>query len=178
MSFNVVIINVLTNLYVYWVVLYDEFMHDHNHLINPHDIKSEKALNAGRAALIIVSILIFSKLMAFLFSGSTSVLSTLTDSVADAMMSLTAFISLRMSLKPADKEHRYGHGKIEGLFALVQSVVIALAGMVVAYTAVKTLFNPVPLTDHMLGIGIMVLSILLSLLLVYIQKKALEETKS
>ena len=153
-------------------------MHDHNHVINPHDIKSEKALNAGRAALIIVSILIFAKCIAFLFSGSASVLSTLTDSIADAMMSLTAFVSLRMSLKPADDEHRYGHGKIEGLFALVQSVVIAMAGAIVAYTAVVHLLNPVPLTDHMLGMGIMVFSIIMSLLLVYIQKRALKETNS
>lgn len=153
-------------------------MHDHHNHINPHDFKSEKALNAGRAALIIVSILIFAKTIAFLFSGSASVLSTLTDSVADALMSLTAFISLRMSLKPADKEHRYGHGKIEGLFALVQSIVIAMAGVIVAYTAVVHLFNPVPLTDHILSASVMVLSILLSLLLVYIQKKALEHTQS
>ena len=135
-------------------------------------------MNAGRAALMIVSILIFAKCIAFLFSGSTSVLSTLTDSVADAMMSVTAFISLKMSLKPADKEHRYGHGKIEGLFALVQSVIIGVAGVIVAFTAIHHLINPVPITDHLLSVSIMVLSIILSLVLVYIQKKALEETHS
>jgi len=147
-------------------------------IINPHDIKSEKALNAGRAALIIVSILIFAKLVAFIFSGSASVLSTLTDSLADAMMSITAFISLRMSLKPADKEHRYGHGKIEGLFALVQAVIIGIAGLVVAYTAVQHLITPIEITDHALGGGVMILSIALSLVLVLIQKRALEDTRS
>jgi len=161
--------------------MYDEFMHDHdinNKPLNPHDFQSEKALNAGRAALIIVFILIFAKVIAYLFSGSASVLSTLTDSIADAMMSMTAFISLRMSLKPADDEHRYGHGKIEGLFALIQSVVIAMAGVVVAYTAVKQLLSPVPITDHILGGGVMVFSIALTLLLVVIQKRALRETRS
>ena len=153
-------------------------MHDHNHNINPHNFKSEKALNAGRSALIIVSILIFAKTVAFLLSGSASVLSTLTDSLADAMMSLTAFISLRMSLKPADDEHRYGHGKIEGLFALIQAVVITIAGIIVAYTAVRHLMNPVPLTDHILGMSIMVLSIILSIVIVVIQKRALEEVDS
>lgn len=153
-------------------------METQSDIINPHDIKSEKALNAGRAALIIVSILIFAKLIAFLFSGSVSVLSTLTDSLADAMMSITAFISLRMSLKPADKEHRYGHGKIEGLFALVQAVIIAVAGLVVAYTAINHLITPVEITDHLLGSGVMVLSVALSLLLVLIQKRALKETQS
>jgi len=153
-------------------------MHDHSHHINPHEFQSEKALNAGRAALIIVGILIFAKTVAFLLSGSASVLSTLTDSLADAMMSVTAFISLRMSLKPADNEHRYGHGKIEGLFALVQSVIIAIAGMIVAYTAFIHFMNPVEITDHMLSGGVMVLSIILTLVLVYIQKQALQDTKS
>lgn len=153
-------------------------MHDHEHIINPHDFKSEKALNAGRAALIVVSILIFAKTIAFLFSGSASVLSTLTDSFADALMSLTAFISLRMSLKPADNEHRYGHGKIEGLFALVQATIIGFAGLVVAYTAIKHIITPVPITDHILGIGVMVLSIALSLVLVIIQKRALKDSPS
>ncbi len=153
-------------------------MHDHTPLFNPHALKSEKALNAGRAALMIVSILIFAKAIAFMFSGSASVLSTLTDSLADAMMSLTAFVSLRMSLKPADKEHRYGHGKIEGLFALLQSVIIAIAGAIVVFMSLQHLFNPVPLGDYFLSVAIMVLSILLSLLLVSIQKKALEDTYS
>ncbi len=63
----------------------------------------------------------------FIFSGSTSILASLMDSLADATVSVMTFFAVRFSLKPADTNHRSGHGKIEGLAALFQSLLIAAA---------------------------------------------------
>jgi len=137
-----------------------------------------RAVFAGWAAIVIVGIMIFAKGTAYFLSGSVSVLSTLTDSLADIMMSATALLSVKMSLKPADECHRYGHGKIEGLFALIQSVFIIGAGAVVFYNAILNIINPEPITDQGFAAGVIILTLVLTFLLTRIQKGAIKSTDS
>ncbi len=80
-------------------------------------LKPEKALLAGMASIATVTVLILIKAIMFIFSGSTSILASLMDSLADATVSVMTFFAIRFSLKPADGNHRSGHGKIEGLAA-------------------------------------------------------------
>ena len=155
----------------------------HNH--SGRDADSDKALFdpsravfAGWAAIVIVGIMLFAKAAAYFLSGSVSVLSTLTDSLADIMMSATALLSVKMSLKPADECHRYGHGKIEGLFALIQSVFIIGAGTVVFYNAILNIITPKPITDQGFAAGVIVLTLILTFVLTRIQKHAIESTDS
>ncbi|MGE4312927.1 MAG: cation diffusion facilitator family transporter [Pseudobdellovibrionaceae bacterium] len=140
--------------------------------------KPASALFAGWSAIVIVGIMIFAKGLAYLFSGSAAVFSSLIDSLADIMMSGTALMALKMSLKPADSGHRYGHGKIEGLFALVQAVVIMGGASVIVVNALLRLAEPEKLTDQGLAAGVIILSLILTIILTTIQKKALREHES
>lgn len=149
--------------------------------IHPHQEEIPKpasALFAGWAAIIIVGIMIFAKGSAYLFSGSSAVFSALIDSLADILMSGTALIALKMSLKPADSGHRYGHGKIEGLFALIQAVVIMGGASVIVINALLGLAEPEKLTDQVLASGVIVLSLILTVILTTIQKRALRDHSS
>ncbi len=141
-----------------------------------HDPSS--ALFAGWSAIVIVSIMIFAKIVAYLMSGSVSVLSSLIDSVADIMMSIMALISVKMSLKPADDCHRSGHGKIEGLFALGQAAFIFVAGIAVIYSAIQNIITREVLTDQYLASAIIILSIALTFVLTTIQKRAVRKSAS
>ncbi len=152
--------------------------HHHGALAEGQEHSPSHAVFAGWAAITIVSIMIFAKLVAFLMSGSVSVLSSLIDSFADIMMSIMALISVKMSLKPADDCHRYGHGKIEGLFAVVQSMFIFVAGGAVIYSAIHNIIHREVLTDQYLASAIIVLSIVLTLLLTTIQKRAVKKSAS
>lgn len=136
------------------------------------------ALRAGQASIVIVTILIVIKTVAFLLSGSASILASLIDSVTDAAVSVLSFMAIRESLKPPDKNHRYGHGKIEGLAAVLQAAFIAGAAIFLALEALGRLAEPQAVTAHGVGIAVMVVSIILSLVLVAYQKRIMQSAPS
>jgi ferrous-iron efflux pump FieF len=131
------------------------------------------ALVAGAASVVTVSILIGLKIFAYAENGSTSVLASLTDSVVDAAASLITLFSIRISLMPADAEHRSGHGKIEGLAALLQAAFIAGAAFFLLLESLSRFASPHPSTNNDLAIGVMGVSMILSMALVFIQNYSL-----
>ena len=80
---------------------------------------------ATYASISVALVLILAKLVAWGLSDSVSLLATLIDSVLDALASLINLVAVRHALTPADKEHRFGHGKAEALAGLSQSMFIA-----------------------------------------------------
>jgi ferrous-iron efflux pump FieF len=70
-------------------------------------------------------VLIVTKLAAWLFTDSISLLASLIDSLLDVLASLISLFAVRQALTPADREHRFGHGKAEPLAALAQTAFIS-----------------------------------------------------
>ncbi|MGE5628447.1 MAG: cation diffusion facilitator family transporter [Solirubrobacterales bacterium] len=105
-----------------------------------------KKLNrSSRYALLSIvsnSTLIAFKVIAGLLSGSVSIVSEAIHSGMDLAASIVAFISVRESAKPADKEHPYGHGKVENISGLVEGVLIFIAAGLIIKEAYKKLFEP------------------------------------
>jgi ferrous-iron efflux pump FieF len=145
---------------------------------NAIEINPGIAMVAGWSSLITVTILIIVKTLAWLASGSTSVLASLTDSIVDASVSLMNFFAIRLSLKPADSEHRHGHGKVEGLAALLQGAFIFGAGMFLVFEAMFRFVNVQPVEGHWLAIGVMIFSTVASVALVAIQNYVLKRAPS
>ncbi len=133
---------------------------------------------ASRAAVATAITLILIKLAAWLWSGSASMLASLTDSFADALASIVNFIAIRYALVPADQEHRYGHGKAEPLASLAQSAFIMGTAFLLLFHGGERLVNPMPLTHATLGVVVSIIAIVLTLALVMLQKRALAATKS
>ncbi len=133
---------------------------------------------AGYAAIFIVSILILTKTYAYHQSDSVSILSSLIDSIMDSIVSIMALASIHYASKPADKEHRWGHGKMEAVSALFQAAIITGGGAFLVFEAINRMFNPVEVTHHLVGIYVMILSIVLSVILVMIQRYAVSKTGS
>ncbi len=133
---------------------------------------------ATYASVGVASCLIGVKLLAWLWTDSVSMLSTLMDSVLDAAASLLNLFAVRQALQPADKEHRFGHGKAEALSALAQATFIAGSGLFLAIEASRRLLDPQPVAEGGLGIIVMLLSIGLTILLVLYQNYVRRQTKS
>jgi len=132
------------------------------------------ALVAGVASIATVSVLIVIKTLAYLKSGdSASVLASLVDSITDASASIMTFLAIQYSLKPADEDHRHGHGKIEGLAALLQAAVIAAAGFFLLLESLRRFSESEPVQNMGGTIVVMVISTLLSFVLIAIQKYSL-----
>ncbi|MDY7566591.1 cation diffusion facilitator family transporter [Pseudomonas sp. RTC3] len=133
---------------------------------------------ATRASLAVASILIVTKGIAWWLSGSISLLAGLTDSALDGVASFLNLLAVHYALRPADDDHRYGHGKAEALSGIAQALFIATSAMLIAYQAVERILHPEPLGAPGLGIAVMVLSIVLTVALLMLQYKVIRETGS
>jgi ferrous-iron efflux pump FieF len=159
----------------------DHSHHDIGHKINhgsTHPINPRYALLASAWALGTVGILIAIKTYAYYLSGSAAMLGTLTDSVVDLAVSMMLLFAVRLSLKPADKQHRFGHGKVEGIAALMQGAFMAGAGIFLIFESTDRLIKPQELTHHKLTIIVALIAIALSFIVVWVQKFVLKRAPS
>ncbi|WP_218044251.1 cation diffusion facilitator family transporter [Kiloniella majae] len=133
---------------------------------------------AGYAAVTAALILIAAKLSAWAYTGSVSVLTTLVDSLLDAGASLLNLLAIRHALTPADNEHRFGHGKAEGLAALAQAAFISGSAIFLMLQAGERFSSPHVVENSSVGIGVMIFSILTTFVLTRYQHYVVRETGS
>ena len=133
---------------------------------------------ATLAAVAVAVILIALKGTVFWFTGSIAMLGTLTDSLLDGAASLLNLFAVRASLAPADREHRFGHGKAEALAGLGQSIFIFGSAAYIVFEAVRRLLDPQPVAYSGAGIAVVVVAIVLTLALVAYQRHVVSETRS
>src|SRR5216683_8035564 len=114
---------------------------------------------ATYASLAVAFVLIIAKFLAWIGTGSVALLSSLVDSLVDAAASLVNFFAVRHAATPADREHRFGHGKAEPLAALGQSAFLVGSAMLLMAEAVRRLVSPEPILDAQAGVAVMLFSI-------------------
>src|SRR4029079_14394021 len=85
--------------------------------------------------------LTFAKAIVGLLTGSLALLSEAAHSLIDFAATVMTYIAVRMSGKPADEEHHYGHGKFESLAALLETALIVVLPGVVIYEGIKRLLG-------------------------------------
>lgn len=125
-----------------------------------------KPTKASAAILSIISngLLILLKVGAGLVTGSVSVLAEAIHSSLDLAAAVIAFLSVRMSDKPADARHPFGHGKIEGISGFVEALLILAASGVIFYEAGMRIGTGTGIEFAEIGIGVMLVSILVNIL--------------
>ncbi|SQG00559.1 cation efflux protein [Paucimonas lemoignei] len=133
---------------------------------------------ATRASLAVASVLIIAKAVAWWLSGSVSLLAGLTDSLLDGAASFLNLLAVHYALRPADDDHRYGHGKAEALSGMAQALFIAVSGCLIGFQAVERIQNPEPIGAAGVGIAVMLLSLALTAALLTLQHKVVKETGS
>ncbi|AYG94359.1 cation transporter [Brevundimonas naejangsanensis] len=131
------------------------------------------ALSVATAVLLIVM-----KAFALGASGSVSILASLADSALDLVASLATFFAVRWAAASPDEEHRYGHGKAEGLASLVQSGMVLASGVFIGWEALQRIFDPRPVTSGGWAVGVVLLSIAITAGLVWMQTQAMKKTGS
>ncbi len=144
----------------------------------PKDQAEKLLKRATYASVFTAAVLIVVKAFAWVFTGSVAVLASLLDSLMDAAASLINLMAVRYSLQPADQEHRFGHGKAESVAGLAQSMFIAGSGVFLLLEAIDRIIKPQPIENIAIGIGIMVFSIIATLLLISYQLYVVKKTGS
>ncbi|QXI17175.1 cation diffusion facilitator family transporter [Pseudomonas hamedanensis] len=133
---------------------------------------------ATRASVAVACTLIVAKAIAWWLSGSVSMLAGLTDSALDGVTSLLNLLAVHYALRPADDDHRYGHGKAESLAGMAQALFIGGSALLIAFQAYERLQTPQPLGAPWLSIGVIVFSLLLTAALLMLQHRVIKQTGS
>lgn len=129
-----------------------------------HKMLSTKA-GATKLLLAVVAGLIMLKLIVGWLTGSISVLAQAADSLLDLFAAIITFSAIRIVAKPADKEHPYGHGKVEDIAGVAQGILIFVAGGLIIYSAVGRIIEGSSIEVIEAGIAVMAVSIVTSVFL-------------
>ncbi|MDX1581331.1 MAG: cation diffusion facilitator family transporter, partial [Alphaproteobacteria bacterium] len=142
---------------------------------------TEAAPTMRRAAIASVSVattLVIVKFAAGILTGSVAILSSLVDSLLDLVASLVTLFAVGQAAQPADRQHRFGHGKAEALGSLAQGAIILGSAAFLLFEAADRLIDPVTIERTGIGIGVIVFSILLTIALVIYQRRVVAKTQS
>lgn len=133
---------------------------------------------AAAASVSVATLLLATKLAAWLVTGSVAILSSLIDSLLDVAASAINLVAVRHALVPADAEHRFGHGKAEAIAGLMQATIVAASALFLVYQAVQRLIVPQNLQHTGIGIAVMLGAIVLTAALIFYQSRVVRRTGS
>lgn len=140
-----------------------------------HDVLVKRA---AMASVTVAITLLCAKIFAWAVSDSTSVLSSLLDSLMDIVASGINLFAIRYALMPADEDHPFGHSKAEGIAALLQSAFILGSTVLLMLQVFERFVNPRPIHGVTEGVSIMTFSVLLTIVLVLFQRYVAKKTNS
>jgi ferrous-iron efflux pump FieF len=145
------------------------------------DAAAERAALTLRAALASVATALFLlglKAYAVWATGSVAMLGSLVDTALDLVASLVTLFGVRVAAMPADREHRFGHGKAESIAALVQVGIITISAIGIGWHAVERLIEGAQTANAEYGIAVSLAAIAATLALVSYQKSVVRRTGS
>jgi ferrous-iron efflux pump FieF len=134
--------------------------------------------SATYASVAVAAVLVAVKFVVWLETGSVALLSSLIDSLLDAVASLVNLLAVQHALSPADREHRFGHGKAEPLAVLGQSAFITGSALLLLAEAARRIVSPLPVHNPPAGIAVMIFSLVLTIGLVAYQRHVVRHTGS
>jgi ferrous-iron efflux pump FieF len=135
----------------------------------------------ARAALASVSTALFLLLLkgyAAWTTGSVAMLGSLADTGLDVVASLITLYGVHVAAAPADRDHRFGHGKAEALAALAQVGIIAFSALGIGWRAVDRLLGHQATANAGYGIGVSIVAIVATLALLAYQRAIIARTGS
>src|SRR5947208_14105087 len=108
---------------------------------SPDSMRSEKRAVAANSVLAAVAITAL-KIIVGVATGSLGILSEAAHSLLDLVAAIITLLSVRVSDKPADADHQYGHGKVENFSAFIETGLLLLTCVSILWEGRKRLFFP------------------------------------
>ena len=102
------------------------------------------------------------KLSVGIFSGSIAILASAIDSLLDMGISIFNFVAVKNSWTDPDDQFNYGRGKIEALAAFLEGIIIAMAGIFIAYESVSRIIYQKPVGEIGIGVVVMIISVIVT----------------
>lgn len=140
--------------------------------------KSRSIRLATYVSVAVAILLIFLKTFGWWITHSVSLQASLIDSLLDAIASIINMVAVYHALKPADAEHRFGHGKAESLAALGQALFIGASSLWLLHEAKNRLIMQEPIESTHVGLVVMAIALVITLALVTYQQSVVKKTHS
>lgn len=140
--------------------------------------KLETAQKGAFLSLIVYIILSVTKFIVGYLYDSAAVKADSLNNMTDIIVSLAVIIGLKISIKPADQNHPYGHLKSENISSLLVSFIIMFVGIQVIIENVPELFTNEHHTPNIINIYVSVISGLIMLAVFYINQRSANHTQS
>lgn len=135
---------------------------------NSEDIKNKKVRERygylGGIVGILINIILFTiKITSGLLVNSIAVIADAFNNLSDVGASLVTIFGFKLSNKPADKEHPFGHGRIEYISGLIVAFLVILVGIQFIKSSFDRIRNPVPVEFSLVPFLLLIISILFKL---------------
>ena len=143
-----------------------------------HHAHGNLTTKAAIASVCMALFLLALKIFAAAETGSVALLGSLADTAFDVLASLLTLFSVRYAARPADDDHRFGHGKAEALSALMQVMLIVVSASLIGWRAVVRLGSGETTSHPEYGIGVSLISIVATLALLAYQRQVVRKTGS
>ncbi len=118
---------------------------------------------AGITGIVCNFLLTVWKMTVGILAGSMAIISDAVNNLSDACSSVITLLGFKLAQRPADKDHPYGHARIEYIAGLAVSVLILLAGAELVRTSVEKILSPAPLSISLSACIVLLLSIIIKL---------------
>lgn len=122
----------------------------------------DRKVFAAAVSIVSNSLLVITKLLVGLVTGSISIVSEAAHSAVDLFASVIAYASVRASARPADKEHPFGHGKFENLSGAIEALLILFAAAFIVYHSIGRLRVSAEVENLGLGLWVMGASVVVN----------------
>jgi cation diffusion facilitator family transporter len=130
-------------------------------IFGPDPMRAEKRAVAGNSVLAAIAITTL-KIIVGISTGSLGILSEAAHSGLDLVAAIVTFLSIRVSDKPADADHQYGHGKVENFSAFIETGLLLLTCIWIIYEAIERLFlRKVEIVPSIAAFLVMIFSIVI-----------------
>jgi ferrous-iron efflux pump FieF len=135
-------------------------------------------IRAALASVSVAMLLLFLKGYAAWATQSVAMLGSLADTGLDLVTSLATLYGVHLAAEPADRSHRFGHGKAEAIAALFQVLLIVVSALAIAARAVSRLLSGEITANAEYGIGVSIAALVLTFALIAYQRRVIARTGS
>lgn len=133
---------------------------------------------ASVGSISVTTFLLILKGIAFVGTGSVAILSSLFDSVQDFVTSLINMVAVHQAIQPADKAHRFGHGKAQGIGCLLQAFIISVSAVLLMIESILHIIRAEMIERIDFGVVVSIVSIVLTVILVTFQNYVIRQTRA
>ena len=143
-------------------ILVKTFIRDSENVQNT-DVRNKYGYVAGVVGILSNLLLFVIKVFIGMLTSSIAIMADAFNNLSDMASSAITMIGFKLASKPADKEHPFGHGRIEYLSALIVAFMVMLVGLQFVKSSIERIVNPIPVKFEVIPLILLIASIMIKI---------------